>query len=206
MKGIKIVAFDCDGVMFDTINTNRAYYNHILANFGKPEMTQEELKYVHMHTADESIAHLFDDSASSLNEAIDYCNSLSYMPFLKNMSIEPYLKPLLGKLRKKFNTAIATNRTTTMDCVLSENNLEDLFDLVVTAIDVERPKPYPDSLVKIINYFNITPENLIYIGDSTLDEQAAKAAGVFFVAYNNLSMSADFHIKSLKEMESIINL
>jgi len=203
MKEIKTVAFDCDGVMFDTINTNRAYYNHILANFGKPEMTQEELQYVHMHTADKSIAYLFADS-TSCNAAIDYCKSLSYMPFLKNMSIEPHLKPLLAKLRKKFKTAIATNRTTTMDCVLSENKLEDLFDLVVTAIDVERPKPYPDSLIKIIDHFNITPENLIYIGDSALDEQAAKAAGVFFVAYNNLSMSADFHIKSLKEMESII--
>ena len=205
MKKIKIVAFDCDGVMFDTINTNRAYYNHILAKFGKPEMTREELKYVHMHTANESIIHLFADS-TNCSEAIDYCKSLSYMPFLKNMSIEPHLKPLLAKLRKKFNTAIATNRTTTMDCVLSENNLEDLFDLVVTAIDVERPKPYPDSLIKIIDHFNITPENLIYIGDSALDEQAAKAAGVFFVAYNNLSMNADFYIKSLKEMESIIDL
>ncbi|MBL0701016.1 MAG: HAD family hydrolase [Desulfosarcina sp.] len=205
MRNIKVVAFDCDGVMFDTINTNRAYYNHILENFGRPEMTQEELEYVHIHTADKSIARLFDDT-ESFKAAINYCKQLSYIPFLKYMDIEPYLKMLLEKLRKNYKTAIATNRTTTMDSVLSKNNLEDLFDIVVTALDVEHPKPYPDSLISILKYFKLKPENLIYIGDSTLDEQAAKAAGVFFVAYDNTSIPADFHIKSLKDMESIIEI
>lgn len=204
-KKIKVVAFDCDGVMFDTINTNQIYYNHILEKFGKPAMTPEQLKYVHMHTVDESIASLFDNS-ENFKAATDYCNTLSYMPFLKYMEIEPHLKILLKKLRKKFKTAIATNRTTTMNYVLSENKLESLFDLVVTALDVEHPKPAPDPLIKIINYFDINPENLIYIGDSALDEQAAKAAGVCFVGYNNTAMSADFHIKSLQEMESIIGI
>ena len=29
MKNIKVVAFDCDGVMFDTMKANMAYYNQI---------------------------------------------------------------------------------------------------------------------------------------------------------------------------------
>ena len=205
MDNIKVVAFDCDGVMFDTINTNRAYYNHILEYFGRPPMAQEELEYVHVHTAYESIALLFKEP-ESFKRAIKYCKGLSYIPFLQYMEIEPHLKILLEKLRKKYKIAIATNRTNTMDCVLSEYRLEHLFDLVVTALDVEHPKPHPDSLIRILNYFNLQPENLIYIGDAALDEQAAKAAGVFFVAYNNTLTTADFHIKSLKEMESIIGV
>ncbi len=43
MKNIEVVAFDCDGVMFDTINANMAYYNKILEHFGRPAMTPQQL-------------------------------------------------------------------------------------------------------------------------------------------------------------------
>jgi phosphoglycolate phosphatase-like HAD superfamily hydrolase len=44
------------------------------------------------------------------------------------------------------------------------------------------------------------------VGDSKLDEIAAKAAGMPFVAYKNRSLSADFYIQSLKEVEGIIEV
>ncbi|MBW1841164.1 MAG: hypothetical protein JRI75_05165, partial [Deltaproteobacteria bacterium] len=52
MKDIVVVAFDCDGVMFDTTRANMAYYNRILNHFGKPDMTPEQFSFAHMHTAD----------------------------------------------------------------------------------------------------------------------------------------------------------
>jgi beta-phosphoglucomutase-like phosphatase (HAD superfamily) len=36
MKNTCVVAFDCDGVLFDTEAANWAYYNHILGHFGRP--------------------------------------------------------------------------------------------------------------------------------------------------------------------------
>lgn len=203
MKDIKVVAFDCDGVMFDTINANMAYYNQILEHFGRPDMTDEQLAYSHMHTADEAIAHLFGDK-KSIETAQVYRKNMSYLPFLEYMEMEPYLKPLLEKLRPEYKTAIATNRTDTMDRVLVEHNLEGYFDLVVSALDVDHPKPCPDSLIKILKHFNIEPFNAIYIGDSELDEISAKAAGIPFIAYRNASLSAEFYIKSLKEIEKIL--
>ena len=53
------VIFDCDGVMFDSRQANRNYYNHLLARFGRPAMCEEDVAYVHMHTADDSIKHIF---------------------------------------------------------------------------------------------------------------------------------------------------
>ena len=38
MEHVRVVIFDCDGVMFDSKRANEAYYNHILAHFGKPQM------------------------------------------------------------------------------------------------------------------------------------------------------------------------
>lgn len=204
METIKVVAFDCDGVMFDTLNTNRIYYDHILNHFNRPGMTQKQLDYVHMHTAEEAIARLFEDE-ENIEAVKNYYNNLSYVPFLKYMEIEPFLLPLLKSLKGRYKTAVATNRTNTMSYVLSEHNLEECFDIVVTALDVDRPKPHPDSIEKVIRHFDIEPVNMIYIGDSKLDELAAKAAGVLFVAYNNSSLSADFHITRLIEIENILD-
>jgi len=203
MNNIKVVAFDCDGVMFDTVKANTIYYNTVLNHFGKPDMTHEEFVYTHMHTADKAIAKLFGDE-KSIEAAQIYRKQMSYIPFLKYMEIEPYLKPLLKRLRPKYKTAVATNRTDTMQRVLIDHNLEEYFDIVVSALDVENPKPSPDQLVKILGHFNIEPYQLIYIGDSTLDEIAAKAAGIPLIAYKNSSLDADLYINSLKELENIL--
>ena len=120
------------------------------------------------------------------------------------MEIEPFLKILLKKLKSKYKTAVATNRTDTMSYILTKYNLDKYFDIVVTALDVKKPKPFPDPLIKILKHFKIEPENLIYIGDSKLDEEASTAAGVFFAAYKNNDLNADFHINSLKEIEKIL--
>ena len=203
MNKLKVVAFDCDGVMFDTKKANLAYYNHLLNYFGKPSMTAEQFAYTHMHTLDESLAYLFDNG-KLLEKVKAYREKMSYSPFLRIMKIEPYLKLVLKKLRPRYKTAIATNRTDSMERVLSQHGLEERFDLVVTALDVKRPKPYPDQLLRLADFFGCKPRQVLYVGDSQLDQQAAEAAGVTFVAYQNDSISADYHIQSLVEIEQIL--
>lgn len=203
MKEIKVVAFDCDGVMFDTTQANKAYYNQILAHFDLPPMSPEQFAYSHMHTVDQSITKLFKDK-ESIQAAQAYRKEMSYLPFLRDMEIEPHLKSLIAKLKPKYKTAIATNRTDTMNRVITEHGLEGYFDLIVSASDVEHPKPHPDPLIKIMQHFQIESSHLIYIGDSELDALAAKAAQAKFVAYKNESLAAEFHINSLKELEKIL--
>ncbi len=204
MKNIKGVAFDCDGVMFDTRTANRAYYNKVLGHFGKPPMTEEQFAYVHMHTVDESISQLFGNK-ESYEAAQAYRRRMSYLPFLEYMEIEPYLESLLEKLRPNFKTAIATNRSDTMMPLLVAHDLERFFDLVVRSLDVKRPKPFPDSLNMILDHFKVLPQEMIYVGDSELDESAAAAAGIPFVAYRNSSLRAKFHIMSLNEINTILD-
>ena len=205
MNDIKVVAFDCDGVLFNTEKANKAYYNQILNHFGKPPMTPEQFAYAHMHTADESLAYLFND-AKSLAAAQSYRKNMRYLKFIRYMIIEPYLKSLLDRLRPKYKTAIATNRSDTMDRLLAEFNLTEQFDLVVTSFDIPRPKPHPDSLLKILSYFSIVPHQALYVGDSQVDADAAAAAGVPFVAYRNETLLTQYHIENLKDLEELLEV
>lgn len=205
MMNIKVVAFDCDGVMFDTEKANKAFYNRILNHFGMPIMTPEQFSYANMHTAEKVLAYLMNDS-ERFEAAQAFRQEIGYLPFIPFMEIEPYLKPVLKKLRLKYNTAIATNRADSIDHVLKEFDLGAYFDFVVSALDVKRPKPHPEPLNKILEHYGLKPNQMVYVGDSELDEIAARAAGTYLVAYNNRSLDADFHINGLQELEEILEV
>ena len=203
MKPVRVVIFDCDGVMFDSKRANEAYYNHILVQFGRPEMNKEECDYVHMNTAEQSVTYLFRNDPK-LQDALAYWRGMSYLPFIPIMEMDPYLKAFLEYLRPAYKTAISTNRSDTMDPVLEEHGLKGYFDLVVSCLDVKHPKPDPESLIKILDYFGLSPEEAIYIGDSQIDEMAARAASVPLVSYKNPRLSAAFHVTHFKEIEALL--
>lgn len=191
--------------MFESREANRAYYNHVLDHCHLPAMTPGQLAYAHMHTVEESLAHLIPDEATR-NAAQAYRKQLGYLPFLKFMQMEPGLVPLLNTLRPRFKTAVATNRTDTMARVLADHHIDHLFDLVVCALDVQFPKPHPEALVKVIDHFSVSPGEVVYVGDSRVDEIAARDAGIPFVAYRNPDLTAVHHIRHLTEMAGLVGL
>jgi HAD superfamily hydrolase (TIGR01509 family) len=205
MKNVKLVAFDCDGVLFDTAQANRFYYSHILQHFGRPALTEEQFRFVHMHTVHESMAYLLPDE-NTLEAAHDFRKTMDYRKYLSYLKVEPQLVALLEKLRPRIKTAIATNRTDTMEQLLAEFDLDGYFDLVVTSSDVKQPKPHPEALLKILEYFGLASHQVIYIGDSQVDELAARAAKIPLVAYRNRELAAEYHIDSLGELEELLEI
>ena len=190
--------------MFDTTEANTAYYNRILKHFGQPPLTAEQFAFCHMHTVDNALRHLFE-AAGLLEEARAYRFEMDYRDFIPLMKPEPYLKPLLRRLRPRFKTAVGTNRSDTMDEVIAIHDLTGAFDLVVTARDVAAPKPAPDILTRALSAFGLAAEEAVYIGDSELDEQASAAAGIPLVAYCNPTLRAWRHIDSLEAVSGLLN-
>ncbi len=200
---LKLVGFDCDGVLFDSRDANIAFYNSILARFGREPMAADQVEYVHSHTYQESVAYLFRE-APNLGEVLEYCRTLDYQPFIPLMVEMPHLREFLHFLRPRYFTAVATNRTTTTHLVLTQHRLADLFDFVVSALDVRHPKPHPEAFWRILAHFGLAPEEVIYIGDSRVDEAFARNAGIRLVAYRNPELAADFHLDSFAEAPDLI--
>ncbi len=203
MTDIRVLTFDCDGVLFDTEQANKAFYNQILAHFNRPAMTAEQFAHAQMHTVDEVIANLFPD-ARAFDEAQRYRKQTGYDPFIPYMKMDPDLIRVLETYRPHLHLAVATNRSDTMNKVLDIHGLAHYFELVVTARDVEKPKPDPEPLTRVLTHFQIQPDAMLYVGDSILDAQAARAAGVPFAACRNPSIPGDFHIQRLAELDTII--
>lgn len=203
MHDLKLVIFDCDGVMFDSRDANRAYYDHMLAHFGHPPMDAAELDYVHVHHVMASVGHIFRHYPDEIAAAHAFRQQLDYTPFLHHMSMEPDLLEFLRYLRPTRKTAISTNRTTTMPAILELFELAPLFDKVVTAMDVARPKPDPEALYQILDHFGMQAHEAIYIGDSTVDQEHATAAGMRLIAFKNPALAADYHVERFMEIAQL---
>jgi phosphoglycolate phosphatase len=201
--GFEVVAFDCDGVLFDSKEANVRFYSHILERIGWPPVCPEQHEYIHMHPVRESLRYLVGDG-KAFNEAWRYTQGIDFREFNACLRPEPGLVELLGQLQTRYHTALATNRTVSTRQVLAYFQIEQYFDLVVSASDVSFPKPHPEIMEHIMNSFKVAPDQVLFVGDSTVDEALALATGVFFVAYKNLNLNAHLHISHFRELQPIL--
>ena len=189
---VECVIYDVDGVLFDSLDANRRLYNKIAAAAGRPPLADDELTYCHSHTVYEAINHLFRHDGKLEKEALEILRTVDLREFIEYLRMEPHLMETLTILReRRIKTAICTNRTTSMKHVMDRFNLRPYFDMVVTALDVKHPKPHPGSVEKILETLGVSGERTLYLGDSDLDREAAKTAGVKFIAYKNESIAVD---------------
>ena len=67
--------------------------------------------------------------------------------------------------------------------ILQHFDLSQYFTAVVTSKDVAQPKPAPDMLHEAARRLNCHETELLFVGDSELDQAAARAAGMSFAVY-----------------------
>jgi phosphoglycolate phosphatase len=69
-----------------------------------------------------------------------------------------------------------------IEAILRRENLLDVFEIIVGGDDVSEHKPNPEGLLAAIERLGISFSNTLYVGDSVIDAETAKRAGVPFVA------------------------
>jgi phosphoglycolate phosphatase-like HAD superfamily hydrolase len=202
MNYLKLLVFDCDGVLFDSKLANINFYNYILKNLGRSPLTPEEIEFIHMHSVDECLQYLLRNHPEKLELAKKIQKETPYQLFFKYMTLEDGLIDFLNWARKYFYLAICTNRTTSTFPLLEHFNLKNYFDFVMTASVVSKNNPL--ALLTILKYFKVKKEATLYIGDSKVDKDLCEKCKVKMVSFKNPNLLADFYIKDYKELKKLI--
>jgi phosphoglycolate phosphatase len=195
---IRCVTYDCDGVLFDSFEANTRLYNDLCARVGRGPLREEEMRYVHTHTVFEAIHFIFGRENEMEKKALEMLElkQIDLREYIVYLKMEPHLLQVLEKLKEmRILRAINTNRTTSMPYIMERFNLWPYFEMVVTALDVENPKPHPESIEKILQKFHLNKGEAVFIGDSEVDQQTARSSGIKFIAYKNKDIENDAYIE-----------
>jgi len=185
MNSIRAVVFDLDGTIIDS---RQAIYLQMKDWFQRyqlePPSYREILDRVHRTDLRGMLLDLLpscslDESfVESAVREIDRSYAGFYMP--------RYATEITGAIdlvkilkNRRYKVAIVTNATRPMlDSFLWSFGLCDAVDIAVSANEVSNPKPDPCGIRKVLKYVSVEPENALYVGDTTTDILAGKAADV----------------------------
>jgi len=203
---IRCVIYDCDGVLFDSLEANGRLYNDLCVLVGRGPLEEGEVKYVHTHTVYEAIHFIFGKEDGLEKKALEVLKEVDLRKYVAYLKMEPYLLQTLNLLKtNRILKAINTNRTTSMKYIMDRFGLWPFFDMVVTALDVKNPKPHPESIEKIIDAFKLKKEEAVFIGDSEVDQETAKSSGIKFIAYKNREIENDALIEDHLDLLGLIS-
>ncbi len=186
-KGYKVVIYDCDGVILDSIESNYIFYNRIMDGLGRPRIDrfcEVSERVLHTYSYLDVIEHFFGNDPQK-EEAINIGKTIRYRELMPYMKREDELLETLQQLKGRVELAVCTNRASSMEMIIEDFGLEGFFSFIMTAGKVKNPKPHPEPLLKVIEHFGISPLEALFVGDSDVDRRAAEAAGVPFVAYKS---------------------
>jgi phosphoglycolate phosphatase-like HAD superfamily hydrolase len=198
-SGLKGLVFDVDGVMFDSRRSNIEYYNLIRHAVQLAPISAEEEDFCHMASVDEALERIIPPRRRE--KARDAAGKINYTTrILPMLSLEPGLPEALFWLRQKgVRLAILTNRNNSVAELLRYFSLESFFSPVMTAGN-SPPKPHPAGLMSIVEAWKVDARRIAFLGDSSVDEQAAGSAGVPFWAFRNKALNADLHVSDFFQM------
>jgi phosphoglycolate phosphatase len=190
---VKGVTIDLDGTLLDTIPDLAVAANRMLQELGRPPLDIHLIRTF----VGKGITRLVERTlAAGFEGAIDADLMSRGLGIFERhytevngryTTIYPGVKEALARLREQhFPLACVTNKSERFTLPLLQMiGLAPYFEQVVCGDTLARKKPDPAPLLYACNEMKIRPREMLMIGDSLNDTQAARAAGcpVFCVTY-----------------------
>lgn len=202
----EIIIYDFDGVIVDSEKAVFKFYDIICEEFNlkKIDYSNKDLVNKILMVTTEDALRIICNDETLLKKIKQFINNRKFTEFIDYIKLQPNIETILKTLKSKnLYTAIVTNRGDSIHHLLKYFNINIYFDYLVTCNDVRTPKPSPEGLHKILNYFNKAHNEALYIGDSIIDKIAAESIKIPFIFYNHTSCE-NIHIKDHLELVNYI--
>ncbi len=178
-----LIAFDWDGTLFDSTAIIVRCIQAAVRDVGGTVPTDKEAAYVIGMGLMQALAHAAPDVPTEKYTELGNRYRFHYIQHQDDLSLFDGVLPLLNDLRERGHLlAVATGKSRRgLDDALHSVDLRGVFDGSRTA-DQTAGKPHPLMLQELMAEFDVAPERLLMIGDTTHDLQMAVNARCASVA------------------------
>ena len=173
--------FDLDGTLLDTLEDLYLATNQALTRHSLPARTRDEVRMfvgngvemlirraVPAETAENTVAAVLADF-KAIYATICEDHTVPY----------PGIIPLLTALRARgIRTAVVSNKFDAATKQLCQKYFGDLVEIAVGERAGIRKKPAPDTVFEVLRQLELSADSAVYIGDSDVDIETARGAGM----------------------------
>lgn len=183
----KAVIFDLDGTLTNTLQSIWKSANLALADVGLPTFEVDRYRYFVGDGVDELVRRALvangDEELTQFEQVRE--RYLYHFEKYVNYEVKPYdgIRELLTALKERgIRMAVNSNKPheRTVE-VVEEIFGKGTFDMLVGQCEERARKPAPDGVLHIMDKLQLIPEEVIYLGDTCVDMQTGKSAGVYTI-------------------------
>lgn len=181
---IKAIGFDLDGTLVNSAPGLAAAVDGALTELGLPSAGETRVSHWIGNGANILMQRALKWADQAADEAqVAQARALFDRYYEKTVSagsqLYPQVKETLASLAEHgIKMALVTNKPTPfVQPLLQSLGIESYFNTIVGGDDVLEKKPHPAPIYLILARLNLRAEELLFVGDSRNDIQAAQAAG-----------------------------
>ena len=190
-QAVDAVLFDLDGTLIDSAPIYYAIIDVIFDRLGIPPVPQSILLEAMQNGEFEWELVLPDAMKHRKKQLVEKARSIideiAPSMFHDQVKLIPGTAAALIEIATKgLRLALVTSTLREYMAIklapLAEAGVADVFEVVITADDVQNKKPHAEPLVMCSDKLGLAPGNCVYVGDTRVDNKAGKAAGMQTVA------------------------
>jgi len=187
---VKALLLDLDGTLVDSSEALKEAGKAGFAAIGFTNFNEEKIAFEVARRLEQDLP--IDDLFTKFHIAREveehflpaYLNAY-YSALISKSRLFPNVKETLQTLSQHFPLALITLRYVVKEQVIDELNhlgIKKYFHIVVTALDVKKPKPFPDAPLAAAKKLGIPINQCAIVGDSIVDIQAGKSVSAKTIA------------------------
>lgn len=180
MNKYRLLLFDLDGTLANTDEMVVQSFYALYKEF-KPRVvrTREELYYFSGPPIRETVKTEFPDyDPKEVHQAFSRISRDFYAPYVTEYEDE--IEVLLALKKAGYLLGVVTNKGAPLtQYTLEICHIDGLFDVVISADDVNSPKPNPEGIYKAMEMVGVKNKgDVLYIGDNDIDYYSGTNAGI----------------------------
>ena len=178
---IKLIIYDLDGTLINSSKDISNSVNWAMKELELPELPESRIRSYVGSGVIPLLREVLKE-VSGRPELLDRAVALYKSQYSEHLLDETKLYPEVETVLKFFKNrkqAIITNKTTAFSHrILKGLGINSYFFEIIGGDQTLPKKPAPDSVFSLMNSASARPEETVFIGDSTIDIETAKNAGI----------------------------